>query len=213
MIPFSGDWKAMGVVVRLSSGPCCLFLKGASEILTKKCTCHIVVSKNLDASQHPNSEIETKAIDKIAKDNISRTIIFYANQMLRAITLSSWPPASINFQSADETPYKELSCKIILVAVTSIEDPLCPGVHEAGVTIKMCTGDNILTTCSIATQFGIYPAGGIIIGPFLCALNNHERIEVVPRLQVLAQSSPEDKKLLVETLRKLGEIVGVPVMV
>jgi Ca2+-transporting ATPase len=46
-------------------------------------------------------------------------------------------------------------------------------------------------------------------GPFFRALDQHERIEVVPRLQVLARSSPEDKKILVETLRDLGEIVGV----
>jgi len=46
-------------------------------------------------------------------------------------------------------------------------------------------------------------------GPVFRALDPHERIEVVPRLQVLARSSPEDKKVLVETLRSLGEIVGV----
>ena len=46
-------------------------------------------------------------------------------------------------------------------------------------------------------------------GPFFRALDHRERIEVVPRLQVLARSSPEDKKILVETLRDLGEIVGV----
>jgi Ca2+-transporting ATPase len=74
----------------------------------------------------------------------------------------------------------------------------------------MCTGDNVLTARSIATQCGIYTAGGIIMeGPAFCALDDAERMEVVPRLQVLARSSPEDKKVLVETLRKLGEIVGV----
>ena len=104
-----------------------------------------------------------------------------------------------------------------LVAVTDIEDPLHPGVHEAvatchhaGVTIKICTRDNILTACLIATQCGIYTAGGIIMEvPVFRALDDAERMEVVPRLQVLARSSPEDKKVLVETLRKLGEIVGV----
>jgi len=222
MIPFSSDRKAMGVVVRLSSGPYRLFLKGASEILTKKCIRNVVVSKNPDQSQHPDSEIETKAIDEITKDNISRTIIFYANQMLRTIALcyrdyESWPPAGVPFHSADEIPYEELSRDMTLVAITGIEDPLRPGVreavtecHKAGVTIKMCTGDNVLTARSIATQCGIYTAGGIIMeGPFFRALDPHERIEVVPRLQVLARSSPEDKKILVETLRELGEIVGV----
>ena len=41
------------------------------------------------------------------------------------------------------------------------------------------------------------------------ALNPQERVEVALRLQVLAQSSPEDKKARVETLHSLGEIVGV----
>ena len=111
MIPFSSDRKAMGVVVRLSSGPYRLFLKGASEILTKKCTRHVVVSKDPDLCQHPDSEIETKAIDEITKDNISRMIIFYTNQMLRTIALcywdfESWPPTSVHFHSADEIPTK-----------------------------------------------------------------------------------------------------------
>lgn len=74
----------------------------------------------------------------------------------------------------------------------------------------MCTGDNVLTARSIALQCGIYTAGGIIMeGPIFRQLERADLLEVVPRLQVLARSSPEDKKLLVETLRSLGEIVGV----
>ena len=222
MIPFSSERKAMGVIVRLQSGRYRLFLKGASEILTKKCTRHVVVSKNPDRGQSADSEIKTKAIDEVTKDNISRTIIFYANQMLRTIALcyrdfESWPPAGIHFHSADEVSYDNLSCDMTLVAITGIEDPLHPGVrkavascHRAGVTIKMCTGDNVLTARSIATQCGIYTAGGIIMeGPVFRALDPHERLQVVPRPQVLARSSPEDKKVLVETLRSIGEIVGV----
>ena len=222
MIPFSSKRKAMGIVVRLQSGRYRLFLKGASEILTKKCTHHVVVSKSPDNSQNADSEIETKAIDEVTKDNISRTIIFYANQMLRTIALcykdfGSWPPAGTHFHSADEVSYDDLSRDMTLVAITGIEDPLRPSVrkavascHHAGVTIKMCTRDNVLTARLIATQCGIYTAGGIIMeGPVFRALDPHERLEVVPRLQVLARSSPEDKKVLVETLRSLGEIVGV----
>jgi len=222
MIPFSSERKAMGVVVRLQSGRYRLFLKGASEILSKKCKRHVVVSKNPDHSQHVDSEVETKAIDEVTRDNISRTIIFYANQMLRTIALcyrdfESWPPAGTHFQSADEVSYEDLSRDLTLVAITGIEDPLREGVRQAvatcnhaGVTVKMCTGDNVLTARSIANQCGIYSAGGIIMeGPVFRALDPQERIEVVPRLQVLARSSPEDKKVLVETLRSLGEIVGV----
>jgi len=46
-------------------------------------------------------------------------------------------------------------------------------------------------------------------GPVFRALDLHERLEVVPRLQVLAWSSPEGKRILVETLRSLGEIIVV----
>ena len=46
-------------------------------------------------------------------------------------------------------------------------------------------------------------------GPVFRQLNDAEMLEVVPRLQVLARSSPEDKKILVEKLRSLGEIVAV----
>jgi Ca2+-transporting ATPase len=82
--------------------------------------------------------------------------------------------------------------------------------HRAGVTVKMCTGDNVLTARSIATQCGIFTKGGIIMeGPVFRQLSQSERIEIVPRLQVLARSSPEDKKVLVETLKMIGEIVGV----
>jgi len=118
--------------------------------------------------------------------------------MLRTIALcyqdfESWPPASVHFHSADEIPYEGHSCDLTLVAITGIEDPLRDGVreaivecHKAGVTIKMCTGDNVLTTRSIATQSGTYTAGGIIMeGPFFRALNHHECIQVVPRLDPL----------------------------
>ena len=45
MIPFSSAWKAMNVVVKRKDGSARLYLKGASEILTKKCTRHVVVSR------------------------------------------------------------------------------------------------------------------------------------------------------------------------
>jgi P-type Ca2+ transporter type 2C len=116
-----------------------------------------------------------------------------------------------------KVPYEDLARDMTLIGITGIEDPLRDSVreavakcHKAGVTIKMCTGDNVLTARSIALQCGIYTAGGIIMeGPFFRQLSDSDMLEVVPRLQVLARSSPEDKKILVEKLKSLGEIVGV----
>lgn len=101
MLPFSSERKAMGVVVKLPDGRFRLHLKGASEILSKKCRSHVIVHK--DGAESTLQDIETATIDELAADNISRTIIFYANQTLRTIALcyrdfDTWPPpaASLN---------------------------------------------------------------------------------------------------------------------
>ncbi|KIY43940.1 calcium-translocating P-type ATPase [Fistulina hepatica ATCC 64428] len=220
MIPFSSERKAMGVVVRLCEGRYRALFKGASEILSKRCTSFTVVNK--DGQSSSEDEILTAPVDELAMDNISRTIIFYANQTLRTIALcyrdfDSWPPAKAQLDDQGEVPFEYLAADLTLIGVVGIEDPLREGVREAvqkcnraGVMVKMCTGDNVLTARSIATQCNIYTKGGIIMeGPAFRQLSQTERIEVVPRLQVLARSSPEDKKILVETLKSIGDIVGV----
>lgn len=98
MIPFSSERMAMGVVVKLTNGQYRFYAKGASEILSKRCTKHIVVHQKGASGL---DEIETAPIDELAKDNISRTIIFYANQTLRTIALCyrdfpSWPLLTSN---------------------------------------------------------------------------------------------------------------------
>lgn len=219
MIPFSSKRKAMGVVVKLSDGRHRMYLKGASEILFKKSVRHVVVHQD---GKYDGSDIETQPIDDVVFDNLSRTIIFYANQSLRAISLcyrefESWPPAGLQLNEENEVEYDDLAHDLTIIGVVAIEDPLRPSVREsvakcgrAGVTVKMCTGDNAITARSIAIQCGIYTPGGIIMeGPVFRGLTDSERMEVVPRLQVLARSSPEDKKVLVETLKSLGEVVGV----
>ncbi|EDR08465.1 Ca-transporting ATPase [Laccaria bicolor S238N-H82] len=222
MIPFSSERKFMGVVVRLSSGKFRLYAKGASEILSKECVQHVVVRNQQSETVKVNEEVEVATIDDLAQDNISRTIIFYANQTLRTIALcykdfESWPPLNTQLNEEGEVPVSALTKELTLIAITGIEDPLREGVrdavlkcHRAGVTVKMCTGDNVLTARSIATQCGIFTTGGIIMeGPVFRKLSHVEMMEIVPRLQVLARSSPEDKKILVETLKRNGEIVAV----
>jgi P-type Ca2+ transporter type 2C len=254
MIPFSSERKAMGVVVKLPNGGYRLHLKGASEVLAKRCISHVVVRQDGGNASSSDGSVETADIGELERENISRTIIFYANQMLRTISLcyrdfESWPPAGAKMSegSRDEVTwrllfdllmnlpltvwlvhprwcvfavqvdYDDMAHDMTLIGITGIEDPLRPGVreavancHRAGVTVKMCTGDNVLTARSIATQCGIYTAGGIIMeGPVFRGLSESDMLEVVPRLQVLARSSPEDKKILVTKLKELGEIVGV----
>ncbi len=109
-----------------------------------------------------------------------------------------------------------MATDLTLIGITGIEDPLRGGVREAvascrmaGVRVTMCTGDNVLTARSIAQQCGIYTPGGIIMeGPHLRSLPPDIMKSIVPRLQVLARSSPDDKRMLVETLKDRGDIVS-----
>ncbi|KAG2358055.1 HAD-like domain-containing protein [Suillus spraguei] len=173
MIPFSSERKAMGVVVKTEHGYR-FYVKGASEILTKLCSSHVIVD------QHWGSPFNAEF------DNV-------------------------------EVPYDIIARDMTLIGIFGIEDPLRDGVreavadcHKAGVTVKMCTGDNVLTARSIATQCGIYTAGGIIMqGPIFRQLDESQMLKILPWRQILARSSPEDKKTLVEKLRTLGEVVAV----
>ncbi len=72
-------------------------------------------------------------------------------------------------------------------------------------------GDNILTAQAIARECGIYhpDAGGLAMeGPEFRRKTAAELKQLVPQLQVLARSSPEDKRILVRTLKDLGETVA-----
>ncbi|GAA5987579.1 hypothetical protein JCM10908_002015 [Rhodotorula pacifica] len=228
-VPFSSERKCMGVVIRLPNGKYRLFLKGASEVLARLATRHVIVQedgvssdKATSFTQDDDDEVPTAEFDEETRGNITRTIIFYACQSLRTIALcsrdfESWPPANTEANEEGEVAFEDLARDLTLIGVTAIEDPLREGVAKAvatcqgaGVMVKMCTGDNVLTARSIATQCGIFTKGGIIMeGPVFRKLSDQQRNEIVPNLQVLARSSPEDKKILVETLKAMGEVVGV----
>jgi Ca2+-transporting ATPase len=103
MIPFYSYRKFMGCVVRLPDGSHRLYVKGASEILARNCTRHVVVG---DAAPSAN-EAETAPIGALEQHIISRAITSYASQSLRTIALCyrdlpSWPPRGAHLWGNDE---------------------------------------------------------------------------------------------------------------
>jgi Ca2+-transporting ATPase len=122
--------------------------------------------------------------------------------------MTNWPA---------QVDYDDLATDLTLIGITGIEDPLREGVREAvtnckraGVRVIICTGDNVLTARSIAQRCGIYTTGGVIMeGPHFRSLSPDIMKAIAPRLQVLARSSPGDKRLLVETLKEQRDVVGV----
>ncbi|KAI9431972.1 P-type ATPase, partial [Lactarius indigo] len=186
MVPFSSDRKSMGCIVRLPDGSHRLYIKGASEVLAQKCTRHVVAYRDSTNKATGSNQVETLPIGEMEDDNISHTITFYASQALRTIALCycdfpHWPPPGTRLldnnevsrpslipNSVEQVDYDDPTTDLTLICITGIEDPLRLGVREAvancgkaGVRVKMCTGDNVLTARSIAQQCGIYTTGGI----------------------------------------------------
>ncbi|MEW5304021.1 MAG: hypothetical protein WDW36_006657 [Sanguina aurantia] len=103
------------------------------------------------------------------------------------------------------------------MAILGIKDPVRREVPEAvrvcqqaGILVRMVTGDNIHTARCIARECGILGEGHLALeGPSFRAMSHMELIPLLPRLRVLARSSPEDKLKFVTLLKSQGEVVAV----
>lgn len=216
LIPFDSGRKCMGVVVRLPTGTIRLFVKGASEILLSKCT---------EVLQHPSrQQLATSPMTPENKETIKSLIEEYASRSLRTIGLvyrdfDRWPPRGAPRAEGDrnEVSFDYLFIDMIFVGMVGIQDPLRDGVPEAvrqcqtaGVTVRMVTGDNKLTAKAIAAECGILQPDGLVMeGPEFRNLSKLQQNDIIPQLQVLARSSPEDKRILVRRLKDMGETVAV----
>lgn len=217
IVPFDSKNKYSAVIVKLSSGKYRVYAKGASEILLEKCT------KCLENVSH--GETMSVPLTEADRDMIGMVISSYAGQTLRTIGSSyrdfeSWPPEGA--VSPDNPQYADFNAVhqgMTLIGIYGIKDPLRPTVisaledcRRAGVFVRMVTGDNIQTASAIASECGIFrpDEGGIAMeGPEFRRLPSEELKQKVRHLQVLARSSPEDKRILVRTLKDLGETVAV----
>ncbi|KAM3833828.1 plasma membrane calcium-transporting ATPase 1-like isoform 2-T2 [Diretmus argenteus] len=201
---FNSVRKSMSTVLKNADGSYCMFSKGASEILLKKC-CRILTASG-----------EAKAFKPRDRDDLVHNVIEpMASEGLRTICL-----AYRDFPVADGEPdwdnESDILTALTCICVVGIEDPVRPEVPDAirkcqraGITVRMVTGDNINTARAIATKCGILHPGD----DFLCMegkefnrrIRNElgeieqERIDKIwPKLRVLARSSPTDKHTLVK---------------
>ncbi|KAF4634744.1 hypothetical protein G7Y89_g3354 [Cudoniella acicularis] len=215
LFPFDSGRKCMGVVVQLENGKYRLYVKGASEILLEKCS-NII----RDPTKEPASSIMTND----NRQTLLKLIENYANRSLRTIAMvyrdfDKWPAKGARLVEGEKTEvmFEDVFQHMVLLGIVGIQDPLREGVPEAvkvcqnaGVVVRMVTGDNLITAKAIATECGIYTQGGIVMeGPAFRKLSKTQMDQMIPRLQVLARSSPEDKRILVKRLKELGETVAV----
>lgn len=218
LIPFDSSRKCMGVVYRLPNAGYRLLVKGAPELMVVACATQIT---DIDLSR---DKIHTEDLSEQDRRKILDTIDHYAQSSLRAIGMvysdfAAWPPKICKKLEDDPSSanFDDVFQDMTWVGVVGIQDPLRPEVppairkcHAAGVQVKMVTGDNVKTATAIASSCGIKTEGGLVMeGPKFRQLSDEEMDRVIPSLQVLARSSPEDKRILVQRLKFLGETVAV----
>ncbi|MBE3112191.1 MAG: HAD-IC family P-type ATPase, partial [Acidobacteria bacterium] len=212
MVPFDSSRKWMATTVRLSDGRHRLFLKGAAEIILSMSS--TILSSPQDGLQHRDiSDADAEGVNGMVHDCASR--------MLRPIAIAYKDLApgegTPDLERLSQEELGNVVKSMTFIGIFGIQDPLRPEAinavrqcQEAGVFVRMVTGDNFLTAKAIASECGIYGPGGIAMdGPTFRRLTPVQLDLVIPRLQVLARSSPEDKLRLVKRLKSMGETVAV----
>ncbi|KAG6724865.1 hypothetical protein I3842_02G003400 [Carya illinoinensis] len=198
---FNSVKKRMGVVVELPEGGFRAHCKGASEIILAGCEKVI------------NANGEIVPLDKACFNHLTATINQFASEALRTLCLA-YVELENGFSAENPIPVSGYTC----IGIVGIKDPVRPGVKESvavcrssGITVRMVTGDNINTAKAIARECGILTDDGLAIeGPDFREKSEEEMLELIPKLQVMARSSPLDKHTLVKHLRNsLGEVVAV----
>ena len=165
--------------------------KGAPEIILDKC-------KYIDR----NGSIEI--IDAETKEMILEKIGEMSGHALRTIGFAY----KIN---DTESPEEDLTFTGLLGLIDPPKKDVKKSVNEcinAGIGIIMITGDHEKTACAIAKDIGILTDGKVMTGKELGRLSDEEYLKIAPEIQVYARVKPTQKMKIVETLKKLDNIVA-----
>ncbi|MDE5912738.1 MAG: calcium-translocating P-type ATPase, PMCA-type, partial [Muribaculaceae bacterium] len=196
-LPFSTERKYMATVVRTADGRRILYVKGAPEIIFKLC------------SRYP---------DGVTAAGIDALLVGYQAKAMRTLGFAYQVLGDGDVAISDK---KVEATGLTFVGVVAISDPVratvpaaVKEVLDAGINIKIVTGDTPGTATEIARQIGLWKdgddaAGAIITGEEFAAIPDEELPGRVGRLKVIARARPMDKKRLVEALQHNGEVVAV----
>ena len=158
-IPFSSVRKRATTAVSLDDGNVRVYCKGAPEMVIKFCT--TMVGPNgakTDLGQDKKDEIITNVVNGFASKTYRTMLVSYADY-----TAQEWDDlkrSNNDFKKGDDKAVTEKN--LCLVAIFALKDPLREGVpkavrqcHDAGINVRMVTGDNLNTARAISLEAGI----------------------------------------------------------
>lgn len=210
-LPFSTERKMMATLAEVD-GETYLFVKGAPEIVMKKC---IIEDRMQKQTAEELDEWQHKAM---------RTLAFAYKKIEVSIMRTSRTSTAEVVALLDANDLQ-------LQAIAAIADPIRPDVpaavqecRHAGIEVKVVTGDTAATALEIGKQIGVFEdepenigADGsltsldqqMITGEQWEALSDEEAYERAKDIRVMSRARPTDKQRLVAMLQKRGEVVAV----
>jgi magnesium-transporting ATPase (P-type) len=183
VIPFESEKRLMASLNLSPKHQSIIFIKGAPEEIVARCQ----AEETLIHAQCMAKE--GMRVIAIAKKELSSSISqIHEQDIKQGFTL-------LGFVGIIDPPRKE--------AYQALKS-----CHEAGISVKMVTGDHPLTAEAIARDLGILKQGKILTGKELQSLDAKGWQEVAETTQVFARVEPEHKLKLIEALQKLGHVVA-----
>ena len=197
-LPFSTERKYMATVVNSSllKGKRILYVKGAPEIVVSLC-----------------KQIE----NNVAKSDIDKHLLNYQNQAMRTLGFA------YQILDGDGEVFKDgkvVADNLTFEGIVAISDPVRKEVPaavkecmDAGINVKIVTGDTPGTAKEIGRQIGLWTDKdtdrNIITGPEFAKLSDDELDKRVLDLKIISRARPMDKKRLVESLQRNNQVVAV----
>ncbi len=196
-LPFSTERKYMATVAHTPDGKVKLYVKGAPEIVMGMCG-------TMPAG--------------VGRDDVDSMLAEYQAQAMRTLgfAVKELRPGE-NPVSGDRVIVGDL----VFTGVAAIADPVREDVPDAvrevldaGIGVKIVTGDTPGTAKEIGRQVGLWNDAedserNITTGPEIAAMSDERLREVAPDLKIIARARPMDKKRLVEALQNRGAVVAV----
>ncbi|MDA3864755.1 MAG: calcium-translocating P-type ATPase, PMCA-type, partial [Deltaproteobacteria bacterium] len=194
---FSSERKMMSSLIEWDENSNMLLVKGAPERVMEKST-EVAI------------DLEGKTVELSQKEDEIRKILQESTSQGERVLALAYKKYSNDVQTIAE---KDL----VLFGLVIIKDPIRKEVagavekcQEAGIAVKIVTGDNPLTAKSIGKELGLFSEGDLVLtGNEFAQKSDEEIIAILPRLKILARSKPDDKFRLVALLKQQGEVVAV----
>ncbi|ADC71398.1 ATPase, P-type (transporting), HAD superfamily, subfamily IC [Thioalkalivibrio sp. K90mix] len=196
VIPFESSYKFMATLHHDHEGGAFLFLKGAPERVLAVCS-H---QRTADGDEPLDAEHWQQWMDGVAA----------RGQRLLALATRRMENHRRELEFADVE-----DGGLTLVAVCGIIDPpreeaieAVAHCQEAGIRVKMITGDHGVTARAIADELGISTEGGVVVGHELENSSDDDLKAMVRRVDVFARATPEHKLRLVQAIQSHGDVVA-----